>query len=113
MRGSGVSLGKISKMLRIRPRNVLETNNNTNGVSHHLHCNLLHGSWESSTEHGLLDIGMGTGCHNLLRLQQEFGIQETVGFIEYQMTNTEQEFIIPCCRASDDNSLSQIKSICL
>lgn len=80
-------------MLRVGADNLLETNNNANRISHHLHCSLLHGSRQSSTEYGLLDIGMRTSCHDFLRLQQEFGIQETIGLVQYQMANTGQGYI--------------------
>jgi len=104
---------KNQKMLQVGAENSLETNNNANGISHHLHCNLLHRSWQSSAEYGLLDIGMGTSCHDFLRLRQEFGIQETISLVQYQMANTGQGYITRYCKAFRDDLLFQIKSTCL
>jgi len=56
---------------------------------------------------------MRTSCYDFLRLQQEFGIQETIGLVQYQMANTGQGYIIRYYKVFRDDLLFQIKSTCL
>lgn len=94
MRGRGVSLVKSAGQLAdvmFRIPNSLQTDNKPNGVLQHAHRNLLNTCWERGAEHRLLEMRVGACRHDFFYLLEELSIQQPIGFVKNQMSDTDEK----------------------